>query len=212
MKKDRLQVVKNNEEYKFVNLNDIHEHKKPNEQVEALPQQELQTPPTIVRRSSRISKVLEHYSPSLYYVFYIDSGEPKYFDEVMQGSSHIKWEDTKEEIDSLHKNQTWSLVELPKGKRALTNKWLYILKEEGDGQKRCKERLVVKDFAQNKGIDFDEIFSLVVKMTSIISILHIVAIINLFLKRLDVKINFLHGDLEEQIYMHQPQGFEVKGN
>jgi len=70
---------------------------------------------------------------------------------------------------------------------------------------------VVKGFAQKKGIDFDEIFSLVVKMTSIRVILSIVAIENLFLEQLDVKIAFLHGDLEEEIYMHQPQGFEVKG-
>ena len=52
----------------------------------------------------------------------------------------------KEEMDSLLKNQTWSLVELPKGKTALTNKWVYSIKEEGDGRQRYKARLVVKGF------------------------------------------------------------------
>lgn len=103
------------------------------------------------------------------------------------------------------------MVELPKGKRALTNKWVYKLKEEGEGQKRYKERLVVKGFDQKKGIYFDEIFYSVVKITFIIIILSIVATKNLFLEQLDVNTTFRHGDLEETIYMHQPQGFEFKG-
>ena len=117
----------------------------------------------------------------------------------------------KEEMDSLLKNQTWSLVELPEGKKALTNKWVYKIKEKGDGRQRYKARLVVKGFAQKKGIEYDEIFSPVVKMTSIRAILSLVATENLFLEQLDVKTAFLHGDLEEDIYMHQPEGFEVKG-
>ena len=113
----------------------------------------------------------------------------------------------KEEMDSLLKNQTWSLVELPEGKKALTNKWVYRIKEEGEGRQRYKARLVVKGFAQKKGIDYDEIFSPIVKMTSIRAILSLVATENLFLEQLDVKTAFLHGDLEEDIYMHQPKGF-----
>jgi hypothetical protein len=74
-----------------------------------------------------------------------------------------KWEQgMKEEMDSLENNQTWYLVQLPMGKRALQNKWVYKLKEEDGGEKRYKARLVVKGFAQKKGIDFDEIFSPVV--------------------------------------------------
>ena len=73
----------------------------------------------------------------------------------------------KEEMDSLAHNQTWDLVKLPTRKTKLYNKWVYKLKEEDGGRKRYKARLVVKGFAQKKGIDFDEIFSHVVKMTSI---------------------------------------------
>ena len=72
-------------------------------------------------------------------------------------------------------------------------------------------RLLVKGFAQNKGIDFDEIFSLVVKITSIRTILSLMAVEDLHLEQLDVKTALLHGDLEEEIYMQQPQGYEVKG-
>ena len=81
----------------------------------------------------------------------------------------------KDEVESLLKNKTWDLCKLPIGKRALQNKWVYRLKEEDGGKKIFKARLVVKGFAQKKDIDFDEIFSLVVKMTSIHTILSIVA-------------------------------------
>lgn len=70
---------------------------------------------------------------------------------------------------------------------------------------------MVKGFGQKKGIDFEEIFSLVVKITSIITIISIVEIEYLNLEQLYVKIFFLHGDLEEEIYMDQPEGYEVKG-
>ncbi|KAL9268540.1 Retrovirus-related Pol polyprotein from transposon TNT 1-94-like protein, partial [Drosera capensis] len=74
-----------------------------------------------------------------------------------------------------------------------------------------KARLVVKGFGQKQGIDFEEIFSPVVKMTSIRAVLGLVAGLDLELEQLDVKTAFLHGDLEEEIYMVQPEGFEVKG-
>jgi hypothetical protein len=95
----------------------------------------------------------------------------------MQVDTKKKWEQgMKEEMDSLLNNQTWDLVQFPAGKRALQNKWVYNLKKEDGGKKRYKARLVVKGFAQKKGIDFDEIFSPVVKMTSISTILSLVAV------------------------------------
>eukprot|EP00253_Pinus_taeda_P004652 PITA_04652 len=130
----------------------------------------------------------------------------------MQVESRKKWEVAmEEEMDSLMHNQTWDLVRLPEGKTTLKNKWVYRLKEEDGGKQRYKARLVVRGFAQKKGIDFDEIFSPVVKMTSIRTILSLVAAEDLHLEQLDVKKAFLHGDLEEEIYMQQPQGYEVKG-
>jgi hypothetical protein len=107
----------------------------------------------------------------------------------------------REEMDSLLENQTWDLVQLLVGKRALPNKWFYRLKEEYGGKKIYKARLVVKGFAQKKGIFFDEIFSPIVKMNSIRTILSLVVVEELHLEQLDLKIEFLHGDLEEEIYM-----------
>jgi len=114
-------------------------------------------------------------------------------------------------MDSLVNNHTWDLVKFPTGKIALQNKWVYKLKEEDAGQKCYKAKLVVEGFAEKKGIYFDEIFSHVVKMTYVRTILSLVAIEYLHLEQLYVKTIFLCGDLEEEIYMQRPQGYEVKG-
>ena len=143
----------------------------------------------------------------------IDSGELECYEEAMQVDTKYKWEQgMKEEMDSLVNNQTWDLVMFPAGKGSLQNKWVYKLKEEDGRKKRYKARFVVKGFAQKKGIYFDEIFSPVVKMTSIMTILSLVTLQVLHLEQLDVKTTFLHGDnLKEEIYMQKPQGYEVKG-
>ena len=88
----------------------------------------------------------------------------------------------KDEMDSLLKNKTWDLCKLPTGKKALQNKWVYRLKEEEGGEKIFKSRLVVKWFAQKKGIDFDEIFSPIIKMTSNRIVLSIMATKDLHLE------------------------------
>ena len=132
--------------------------------------------PATVRKYTRLSRPPERFSPSLYYLLMTDSGEPECFEEAMQVETRKKWEQgMDEEMDSLVRNHTWDLVKLPPEKRALQNKWVYRLKDEDGGKKRYKARLVVNGFAQKKGIDFDEIFSPVVKMTSIRTILSLVA-------------------------------------
>ena len=172
----------------------------------------LETPMIELRRSSRVSVAPQRYSPTLHYLLLTDAGEPESLVEAMQGDESIKWElAMKDEMASLQKNGTWSLTRLPAGKKALQNRWVYRLKEEPDGSRRYKARLVVKGFQQKQGIDFTEIFSPVVKMTTIRVILSIVAAENLHLEQLDVKTAFLHGDLEEDIYMVQPEGFNVPG-
>ena len=76
---------------------------------------------------------------------------------------------------------------------------------------RYKAHIVVKGFQQKKGVDFDEIFAPVVKMTSIRTVLSITASMDLDVEQLDIKTTFLHGDLEVKIYMQQPEGFVKKG-
>ena len=142
-----------------------------------------------------------------------DEGEPENFQEVQTHADKVSWmKAMQEEMHSLLKNDTYELVELPKGRKALWNKWVFKLKKDSDGKLlKYKARLVVKGFGQKKGIDFDEIFSPVVKMSSIRVVLSLTASLDLELEQLDVKTAFLHGDLNEEIYMSQPEGFEVKG-
>ena len=88
---------------------------------------------------------------------------------------------------------------------------MFKIKEEHDGSKRYKARLVVKGYQQQKGIDYKDIFSSVLKMTTFKIVLSIVVADELHLEQLGVKTVFLHGDLEEYIYIIQPEGFQVAG-
>jgi ATP-binding cassette subfamily B (MDR/TAP) protein 1 len=113
-------------------------------------------------------------------------------------------------MKSLHENHTFELMKLSKGKKALKNKWVFMLKiDEHCLQPRYKARLVMKGFGQKKDIDFEEFFSPVVKMSPIRVVLGL-ATMNFKVEQLDVKTAFLHGDLDEKIYMEQPEGFEAK--
>ena len=119
----------------------------------------------------------------------------------------------KDEMKALDKNATWDLVELPKDRKTVGCKWVYKLKKGfDDTEDRYKVRLVVKVFSQNADIDFHEIFSPVVKIVSIRIVLALVALLDLVLQQLDVKTAFLHGDLDEEIYMEQPEGFVQNHN
>ncbi|RDX60286.1 hypothetical protein CR513_61582, partial [Mucuna pruriens] len=86
-----------------------------------------------------------------------------------------------------------------------------IKQESNSSYPRYKARLVVKGFRQRKGVDFNEIFSPVVKMSSIRIVLSLAATFDLEVEQMDVKTTFLHGDLEEEIYMKQPDGFQISG-
>lgn len=118
-----------------------------------------------------------------------------------------------EEIESLHKNGTWSFVKPPSGKRIVGYKWVFKKKDgiPGIEDARYKAQLVAKGYSQVQGVVFNDIFSPVVKHSSIHVLLALVVMYDLELEQLDVKTTFLHGELEEQIYMHQPKGFEIEG-
>ena len=112
-----------------------------------------------------------------------NSGDPECFEEAIQVETRKKWEQgMDEEMDSLARNHIWDLVKLLAQKRAFQNKLVYRLNEEDGGKKKYKARRVVKGFTQKKGIDFDEIFSPVVKTTSIRTILSLVMVEDLHLE------------------------------
>ena len=135
------------------------------------------------------------------YVSFTDDGKPSCFQECIDCVDNSKWKmEMKEEMDSLDKNKTHELVELPKDRKIVGCKWVFKLKKGVDGKvERYKAILVAKGYSQMEGIDYHEIFSPVVKLVSIHIMLALVTLFDLELEQLDVKKTFLHGDLEEDI-------------
>ncbi|MCO5546836.1 hypothetical protein L7F22_000273 [Adiantum nelumboides] len=162
-----------------------------------------------VRRSTRPRRTVSRYDPSLHYIMLTDEGEPLTYKEAKTCKHSSKWElAMQEEIKALHANDTWDLVELPKGRKAIPNKWVYKIKTV-DAKPKYKARLVAKGYAQTKGIDFQEVFFPVVKMTTLRVLFAIVASLDLELDQMDVHTAFLHGDVEEELYMKQPEGYVI---
>ncbi|KAL2234657.1 UNVERIFIED_CONTAM: Retrovirus-related Pol polyprotein from transposon TNT 1-94 [Sesamum indicum] len=164
--------------------------------------------PLALGREPRLRRAPDRYFPSLYYLLLSDCGEPECYAEAVNDAHKSKWElAMNDEMNSLKKKDTWELCQLPKGKKALQNRWVYRVKKESDGKKRYKARFVVKGFQKRYGIDFTDIFTPVVKLTTILLVLSMVATDNLELQQMDGKTAFLHGDLEEEICMVQPEGY-----
>ena len=132
---------------------------------------------------------------------------------VREALSHPGWHDAMvEEMNALDENGTWDLVDLPSGKRAIGCKWVFTVKVNPDGSiARLKARLVAKGYAQTYGVDYCDTFSPVAKLTSVRLFISMAATHHWPLHQLDIKNAFLHGDLQEEVYMEQPPGFVAQG-
>jgi len=109
---------------------------------------------------------------------------------------------------ALDVNASWELVDLPEDKKAIGCKWVYKVKHNANGSvSRYKTKLVAKGYAQTYGIDYEETYSPVAKMTTVKAIIVMAAAKGWSLHQMDVKNVFLHGDLQEEVYMEQPPGY-----
>lgn len=114
------------------------------------------------------------------------------------------------EHQSLLKNNTWVLSDLPPGKKPIGCKRVYKVKYKAYGTlDKYKDRLVVKGFSQREGIDYEETFAPIAKMSTIRLVLAMAAQCGWTVHQMDVKSAFLNGELQEELYMTQPPGFKV---
>ncbi|KAI9161053.1 hypothetical protein LWI28_014025 [Acer negundo] len=116
-----------------------------------------------------------------------------------------------EELNALEKNRTWEISWLPDGKKTVVCRWIFTVKHKVDGSvERLKARLVAKGYTQAYGIDYQETFAPVVKLNTVRVLLSLAANLDWPLHQLDIKNVFLNGDLEEEVFMEFPPGFEPK--
>ena len=136
--------------------------------------------------------------------------EPISFDEA---NAHDEWRNAmEEEYESIMQNNTWELTELPEHKKPIGCKWIYKPKFKSDGSiDKYKARLVAKGYSQTKGIDYAETFAPVAKLNTIRLLIALATKYNWKLNQLDVKSAFLNGELKEEVYLTQPEGFVEKG-
>ena len=139
--------------------------------------------------------------------------EPTSYTDAMNSPDAELWKVAiQDEYDSLMLNQTWSLSDLPPGRTCIKSRWIFKIKPGAHGSdNRYKARLVAKGFSQRPGIDFEETFSPVIKHDTLRVVLSLVAAHDLEMSQLDVKTAFLYGELDEEIYLQQPEGYVVAG-
>jgi hypothetical protein len=163
-----------------------------------------------LRRSKRQRKETSFGSD---FFTYLVEDEPQNFYEAISSPDAKFWKEAiKIEMDSISKNHTWILVDLPKGAKVIGCKWIFKKKYLPDGSiEKYKARLVAKGFTQKQNIDYFDTFAPVTRIASIRVLIALASIYKLVIHQMDVKTAFLNGDLEEEIYMSQPEGCVVSG-
>lgn len=144
------------------------------------------------------------------FALYICNDDPINFHDAAREE---KWKNAmKLEIQSIEKNQTWELVKLPPHAKKIGVKWVYKKKLNEEGKiEKYKARLVMKGYAQTAGVDYTEVFALVARWDTIRSLLVLAAQRGWSVFQLDVKSAFLYGELKEEVYVDQPEGFVKAG-
>ncbi|KAL4563757.1 hypothetical protein LXL04_027802 [Taraxacum kok-saghyz] len=141
----------------------------------------------------------------------LDHQDPIYYEDAVRDNRWKKAMDL--EIQAIEKNQTWRLVDLPKGTKYIRVKWVYKTKlnEKGEIEKH-KARLVAKGYGQEFGVDSVEVYAPVARMDTIRLMIALAAQKGWNIYQMDVQSAFLHGTLEEDVYVQQPQGYVVENN
>ncbi|TYK07892.1 gag/pol protein [Cucumis melo var. makuwa] len=139
--------------------------------------------------------------------------DPLSYKQAMNDVDKNQWVKAMDlEIESMYFNSVWELVDLPEGVKPIGCKWIYKRKRDSTGKVQTfKARLVAKGYTQREGFDYEETFSPVAILKSIRIFLSIATFYDYEIWQMDVKNAFLNGNLEESIFMSQPEGFITQG-
>ena len=158
-------------------------------------------------RKSKRSRTLKTFGPD-FYTFMLEDDPLTYKQAMSSNDAPYLKEAINNEIESIMSNHTWELVDLPQGCKTLGNTWIFKKKLKPDGSiDKYKARLVVQGFRQKEDLHYFDSHSPVTRITSIRMLIAIASIHDLEIHQMDVKTAFLNGELEEEIYMKQPEGF-----
>lgn len=137
---------------------------------------------------------------------------PENYDDIFGRSDTEQWKKAiEEELNSMQINKVWKVVNKPPNAKLLKSKWVFRIKEDGNGNAtRYKARLVAKGFLQKYGVDYNETYAPVAKLTTIRAVLAVGTYRKYYFHQLDVKTAFLHGDLSEEIYLSTPDGIKER--
>ena len=141
------------------------------------------------------------------------SAFPQNYKEAVESPEYEHWKNAmKEEMNSLKENDTFTLTTLPEGRKLVGGRWVYTVKENPNGSKTYKARYVAKGYSQVKNVDYQETFAPTANFTSIRILMQMAAQHDLILYQMDVKTAYLNAPIDCEIFMEQPEGFEVPSN
>lgn len=188
------------------------EEAEPEEAVEEVEQEETEKPAP--RRSERLKEKQKKgdQNPGAR-AFVMEQSDPTTVSDALSRPDAGKWKEALgKEYASLMDNGTWALVELPEGRKAIGCKWVLKIKRNPDGSvNKYKARLVIKGYAQKYGIDYNETYAPVMQLTSLRTLIALATARGMYMEHMDVETAFLNAELEEDIYMEQPQEYQVAG-
>jgi len=148
-------------------------------------------------------------SSSIDYCYKVSAFPPNYKEAVKSPESEYWMNAMNEEMNSLKGNNTFTLTTLPEGRKLVGGRWVYTIKENPNGFKTYKARYVAKGYSQVKDVDCQETFPPTVDFTSVCTLMQLAAQYDLILHQMDVKTAYLNAPIDCEIFMEQPEGFEV---
>ncbi|KAB2595479.1 DNA polymerase zeta catalytic subunit-like [Pyrus ussuriensis x Pyrus communis] len=159
-------------------------------------------------RKSKRAKIAKDFGPD--FLTFVTEDEPQTYKAALESSEAPYWKEAiQSEIESIMQNNTWELVNLPPGNKPIGHKWIFKRKLRPDGTiNKYKARLVAKGYRQKEGLDYFDTYSPVARIASIRLLIAIASVYNLEIHQMDVKTAFLNGELDEEIYMDQPEVLE----